>query len=53
MKRIGKIENYYGGLYVKEVENKYYWTIEDYFGNKWEEISETLYNELLKHETIK
>jgi len=47
--RIGKISNYYGGLWVKQEGRRYYFSIENYAGDEWEEISETLYNELLKH----
>jgi len=45
--RIGSIGNSYGSLEVKEEENKFYWSIEDYYGNDWEEITERLYRELL------
>lgn len=52
--RIGKIENYYGGLNIAEIDNKFYWTIED--GQKdlfdlknWEEIDEELYEKLMCH----
>jgi hypothetical protein len=46
--------NYYGGLNVQEQKGKYYWIIENYDTDlsslkKWEEISKTLYNELIKH----
>jgi len=47
--RVGNINNYYGGLYVKQEENKYFWCIKCGFNiDKWEEISESLYLELLK-----
>ena len=46
--KIGKIENYYGGLHVKEDEGKYFWGIEDSYGTDWEEIPESLYLELVK-----
>lgn len=49
MKRIGTIGNYYGGLSVKEEGGKFYWTIENYDGHEWEEISESLYRKLLAH----
>lgn len=47
--KIGKINNYYGGLYVAELNGKYYWSIENYSGFIWEKISEKLYKALLKH----
>ena len=48
-KVIGGIGNYYGRLEVKKEHDKYYWAIEDWDGFFWEEISESLYKELLKH----
>ena len=49
-KEIGGIGNYYGGLFVKEEEGKYFWTIENYDGFFWQEIPESLYEELIKFE---
>lgn len=46
---IGEIGNYYGGLEVRTDGKKFEWSITDYFGDSWEEISENLYNELMKH----
>ena len=46
---IGKIGNYYGELEVKKELGLYFWGIEDCSRMSWEEISETLYLELLKH----
>ena len=51
IKRIG---NTYGGLTAKEESGKYYWIIGDYDTDfdileEWEEISKTLYDELLKY----
>ena len=40
--------NYYGGLIVYCVDNKYYWGVEDYWGIDLYEISENLFNELKK-----
>ena len=45
---IGKIGNYYGGLTVKSEGDKYFWGIEDYSGMDWQEITEELYNALIK-----
>ena len=50
IKSIGDIGNYYGGLWVKSEDGKCYWSIENYDGHKWQEISETLYRSLLKYE---
>ena len=54
-KKIGGIDNYYGGLMIKEEDGKYYWIIEDYdtdFSDlsRWEEITKELYTQLLKHQ---
>ena len=44
---IGGIGNYYGELEVKEESGKFWWSIEDWHGHRWEEIPETLYRELI------
>ena len=49
-RRIGGIGNYYGGLSLKEDEGKFYWSIEDWSGEDWEEIPKYLYDALLKFE---
>jgi hypothetical protein len=49
-KRIGGIENYYGGLWLKKDEDLIYWSIENYDGHGWEEIPESLYLALLEFE---
>ena len=46
---IGDICDYYGGLYVKEDDGKYFWGIADWDRTEWSEIPEYLYNELLKY----
>lgn len=48
IKSIGTISNYYGGLRVKEEGGKFWWSIENYDGDNWEEIPESLYLELIK-----
>jgi hypothetical protein len=48
--RIGKIENYYGGLYIKEEDGKYYWSIENFDGQNFKEIPKYLYQALLCYE---
>jgi hypothetical protein len=53
IQQIGNIGNYYGGLYIKKENKKYYFGIEDYSGTEcieYEEISEKLYMELLQHQ---
>ena len=50
---IGNIGNYYGGLRIAELDNKYYWGIENYNGTFYEEIEETLYRELQYRELQK
>ena len=50
MKRIGKIQNYYGGLVIKEENGEYYWAIENYNGYEWEKIPKHLYDTLIKYE---
>ena len=47
---IGDIGNYYGGLSVKTEDGKHYWSIENYDGQNWEEIPESLYRALVKYE---
>ena len=42
------IWNTYGGLRVKSSNGKFYWSIRDYWGDDWSEISEELYNEIIK-----
>lgn len=48
--RIGTIENYYGGLYLKKGIGVFYWGIENHDGTNWEEITEELYNNLISFE---
>lgn len=49
-KTIGLISNNYGYLHVKHEGAKYYWSIHNWNGFRWEEIPEILYNELIKFE---
>lgn len=51
MLSIGSIGNYYGGLWVKEQDGRFYWGIESYDGTDWQEIPESLYRALLEFET--
>lgn len=51
MHKVGKIGNYYGGLFIYEKENKFYWIIENYDTDfeditEWQEIPQSLYDEL-------
>ncbi len=43
--------SYYGGLYVKEEEGKFYSSIENYSGFEWVEIPEYLYDALILFQT--
>ncbi len=38
-----------GSLWCKEEDGKFYWGIEGRNGNDWEEITESLYKELITH----
>jgi hypothetical protein len=49
---IGEIGNYYGGLSIKEEGDIFYWGIENWDGTFWEEISESLYDELIEHKRV-
>lgn len=44
-----EIGNTYGGLEIKEENNKYYWTIGGYGSDGWCEITKSLYDELVSH----
>jgi hypothetical protein len=41
--KVGQIENYYGGLVMKETDGKYFWGIEDWNGTTWEMIPFSMY----------
>ena len=45
---IGRIENFYGGVAVKQKGGLYFWALDDYSGMDWQEIPKTLYDELVK-----
>ena len=49
LKIMFEIGNTYGGLEIKEENNRYYWTVEGYGGGDWHEIPKSLYLELVKH----
>lgn len=49
-KSIGKIGNYYGRLFVKKYDGKYFWGIGDWCETNWEEIPEDFYNSLISFE---
>ena len=49
-KRIGDRGNYYGQLSVVKHGSKYFWSIENYDGQDWQEITEKLYNTLIEFE---
>lgn len=51
--RIGTIGNYYGNLYITKYNAKFYWIIENHSTDfnridQWEEIPQSLYDELLR-----
>ena len=46
IKSIGNIGNYYGDLSVKKEDGKFYWSIEDWNGYSWEEITKDLFDSL-------
>jgi len=53
MEAISGIGNYYGGLWINSINDKFYWLIENYDTDLddigcWTEIPESLYNELKK-----
>lgn len=48
--RVGNIENYYGGLHIKEEDGKYYWSVENFNGHNWKEIPKYLYDTLLYYQ---
>lgn len=47
---IGGIGNAYGGLSVKAEDGKFFWSIENFDGDNWEEIPKTLYDSLMRYE---
>lgn len=46
---IGCICNYYGGLTVKNEDGRFFWAIEDWDGEDWDEIPKYLYEALVKY----
>lgn len=51
-REIGNIGNYYGCLAVKVECGEFFWSIENYDGHNWEQITEELYNALIKFDEI-
>lgn len=54
-KQIGKVGNYYGGLFIMKKDGKYYWVVENYdtdFDNleHWDECDKKLYDALVSYE---
>ena len=47
---IGTIGNYYGGLRVIQESGKFYWSIENWDGDHWDEIPRELYDALVMYE---
>lgn len=48
---VGACSNYYGSLAVKEEDGKFFWSIENYNGFRWHEISEKLFKLLIEEES--
>ncbi|AUR97557.1 hypothetical protein NVP1240O_57 [Vibrio phage 1.240.O._10N.261.52.F8] len=40
-----------GDLEVAESEGKFYWSVKNWDGYHWSEIPESLYREIIKHES--
>ena len=49
-REIGEVGNYYGGLSTKQDDGNFYWSIENYDGENWREITKELFNELNDHQ---
>jgi hypothetical protein len=49
-RQIGTIGNYYGELEVKTKDGKYFWSIDNWNGHDWEEITKELYDALIEFE---
>jgi len=47
---IGGNRDYYDFITVKQEGDKFYWSIEDHSGRRWEEIPGYLYGALIKYE---
>lgn len=43
------VGNTYGSLCIKIEDGRYYWCVQDCFGDDWSEISEVLYRILLNY----
>lgn len=43
------VGNYYGRLKTKSEDGKFFWCVENYYGDTWEEISFDLYESLMKY----
>lgn len=48
--KIGDIGNYYGSLSVMAEDGKFFWSIENYDGHCWDEITPRLYRALMTYE---
>ena len=46
------IGNYYGSLRIKKEGNNYYWSITNWDGDHWEQITEGLYYMILKRGNV-
>lgn len=50
IRNVGKIGNCYGGLNILEKDGSFFWSIENYNGDDWEEITKELFEQLEKHD---
>ena len=53
IREIGNIGNYYGGLSIKQEGDKFFWSIENWDGEGWDEIPKHLFDALNKYEDEK
>jgi len=49
-RQVGQINNYYGGLIVKQDEKGLWWGIEGCNGTSWYSIPQYLFDALMRHE---
>lgn len=49
-REIGTICNYYGSLKVQQEDGRFFWAIENWDGDRWEEIPEYLFLALNRFE---
>ena len=52
-REIGKVGSHYGGMFICKKDGACFWSIGNYDGYFWEQIPETLFNELNAFEDLK